>query len=53
MKGYCTQFAEWFQKQTPTARALIVLIPLLILGILIRWPYIIDGIRRGFGFYAK
>lgn len=42
---------ERFERETPTMKLFIVLIVLLIIGIIIRWDYVVDGITAGFGFF--
>jgi len=44
---------EWYQKQPDTVKGAFWLGLILIIGIIIRWDFVIDGIRRGFGFYVK
>jgi len=34
-------------------KGLIILISLLVLGIILRWKYIINSISDGFNFYSK
>ena len=36
----------------PTAKAMVVLCILLVIGILLRWDATIEGIKRGFGFFG-
>lgn len=47
------RFLTWYRSQTPTVQVMLVLIPLLILGIILRWDTIIEGVRKGFAFYSK
>ncbi len=42
-----------FKSQSQTSQAFIILIILLIIGILLRWNTVIDGIVRGFRFYSE
>ena len=37
---------------TPTAKAMVALCILLVIGILLRWDATIEGIKRGFGFFG-
>ena len=41
-----------FKEMTPTAKAMVVLCILLVIGILLRWDATIEGIKRGFGFFG-
>lgn len=40
-----------FDELTPTAQGLIILGVVLVIGIILRWNYIITEIGRGFGFF--
>ncbi|MBQ0006175.1 MAG: hypothetical protein KBS57_02075 [Alistipes sp.] len=44
---------EWYKSQPDTVKGAIWLGIVLIIGIVIRWDFVMDGIRRGFGFYSK
>lgn len=46
------KFVVAFKSLTPTSQGLILLGILLIIGIIIRWDYIISEVIRGFGFYS-
>lgn len=41
-----------FNEMSPTAKAMVVLCILLVIGILLRWDATIEGIKRGFGFFG-
>jgi hypothetical protein len=43
---------EWYSSQSDTVKAFIWIGVLLIIGIIIRWDYIIDHISKGFDFYS-
>ncbi len=43
---------EKYKEQTPTMQGFIVLFILLVIGIIIRWNSIIEGIRAGFEFFS-
>lgn len=43
---------EWYSAQTDTTKALIWIGIIAIIGIILRWNVIIDGITRGFNFYS-
>jgi hypothetical protein len=47
------KIVEKFKKLTPNVQGFIILIFLLIIGIIIRWDYVIDNIIRGFKFFSK
>lgn len=42
-----------FQDLNPNVQGFIILIVILIIGIIIRWDYIIDNIIRGFKYFSK
>lgn len=42
-----------FKAQSQTSQAFIILIILLLIGILLRWSTVINGIVRGFRFYSE
>ncbi|MBQ0054435.1 MAG: hypothetical protein KBS89_08280 [Bacteroidales bacterium] len=42
-----------FKAQSQTSKTFIILIILLLIGILLRWSTVIDGIVRGFRFYSE
>lgn len=46
------RIAEWYKKQSDTTKALIWLGVAAIIGIALRWNYIIDSARSGFEFYS-
>jgi hypothetical protein len=43
----------WYKKQSSSTQGFIIIITLLIVGIIIRWEYIINGIIKGFHFFSK
>lgn len=45
------KFKEWWGKQTPTAQVFMVLVVILIIGIIIRWDFIIESAGNGFDFF--
>ncbi len=47
------KIVDKFKKLTPNVQGFIILIVLLIIGIIIRWDYVIDNIIRGFKFFSK
>ena len=42
-----------FKDLNPNIQGFILLIVILIIGIIIRWDYIIDNIIRGFKYFSK
>jgi len=44
---------QWYREQPDTVKGGIWLGIALIIGIIIRWDFVVDGIRRGFGFYSR
>ncbi len=42
-----------FKEMSPTAKSMVILCILLIIGIIIRWDATIEGIQRGFGFFGN
>ncbi|HNR27783.1 MAG TPA: hypothetical protein PKY83_05975 [Bacteroidales bacterium] len=43
----------WYRKQTPEAKIMIFMIPLLLLAILLNWNRVWKGISKGFSFFSK
>ena len=41
----------WWHSQSSTTQAFLVLIVFLIIGIIIRWDFIMEGIGNGFEFF--
>lgn len=52
IKRKIANLADDFKEMTPTAKAMVVLCILLVIGILLRWDATIEGIKRGFGFFG-
>lgn len=48
-----TNFASRFKALSPTAQGFIIVGILLIIGIILRWRFIVDEIMRGFNFFNK
>jgi len=44
---------NWYSEQTDTTKALIWIGIIAIIGIILRWNVIIDGIEKGFTFYKN
>ena len=47
------KLAQWYKDLTPTAKSMVWLSILLIIGIIIRWDATMEGIERCFGFFKK
>ena len=43
----------WYAAQTDTTKALLWIGLVAIIGILLRWNAVIDGIKHGFNFYSS
>ena len=43
---------EWYDRQSDTTKAMLWLGLICIIGILVRWNAVIDGIAKGFRFYS-
>lgn len=46
-------FKEWYSAQTPTAKGLMILGILLIIGIIIRWDFISQRVLESFGIFRQ
>lgn len=42
---------EWWQNQSSTTQGFIILIVFLIIGIIIRWDFIMESVGNGFDFF--
>lgn len=42
----------WYAAQTDTTKALLWIGLVAVIGILIRWNAVVEGIRHGFSFYS-
>ncbi len=52
IKGKFTKLADDFKQLSPTAKGMVLLCIILIIGILLRWDSTIEGIKQGFGFFS-
>ncbi len=50
MKGLAEKIKNWYNSQTSTAKGMIWILILLILGIIIRWDFVSEGIIKSFNF---
>ena len=46
------KLVEWYKKQSDTTKALIWLGVVALIGIILRWDYIVESVTRGFEFYS-
>ncbi|MBQ7222906.1 MAG: hypothetical protein IJS02_05525 [Bacteroidales bacterium] len=44
---------EWFNSQSDTAKTMIVMAIILLILIIIRWNFVVEGVKHGFQFYSK
>lgn len=51
-KRFFIKFVTEFKEQTPTVKAFIVLMVILIIGIILRWDTIISEVERGFNYFS-
>lgn len=51
IKGKITKLADEYKQLSPTAKGMLLLCILLVIGILLRWDSTIEGIKQGFGFF--
>ena len=42
---------EWWNNQSSTTQVFLALIVFLIIGIIIRWDFIMEGVGNGFEFF--
>ncbi len=47
------KIVQWYRSQSDTTKAFIWLGIICIIGIIIRWDYIVQMASRGFSFYSK
>lgn len=45
------RLSVWYKGQSSTTKCFLWMIPILILGIILRWDYIIEGLTKGFSFF--
>ena len=51
--GFIKKTKKWFTGLSETQQGYILLIILLVIGIILRWNYIIDNIIKGFDYFSK
>lgn len=42
---------EWYKSQSDTVKALVWIGVISVIGIILRWEYVVDSISKGFNFY--
>ena len=50
MKKLLEKIKNWYESQTPTAKGMIWMLIILIIGIIIRWDFVSSGILKSFNF---
>lgn len=45
------KIADWYKNQNQTTKAFIWIGVIAVIGIILRWDYVIEHIKRGFDFY--
>ncbi|HIZ87871.1 MAG TPA: hypothetical protein IAC03_06925 [Candidatus Coprenecus pullistercoris] len=50
MSNPFTRLKKWYSAQTPTAKGMIWIGLILIVGIILRWDYICERVVSSFGF---
>ena len=53
IKRLFTKLVTEYNQLTPTGKAMVVLIIILVIGIIIRWDATIEGITKGFNFFGN
>ncbi len=53
IKRFFINLAEKFKSLSPTMQGFIIIGILLIIGIIIRWKFILEEVARGFNFLNK
>jgi|LFRM01.1.fsa_nt_gb hypothetical protein len=47
------RFTAWFKGLSPGVQGMLIMIPLLLIGILLNWGRIWEGIVKGFSFFNR
>ncbi len=53
MKKTFSRIKDWYNSQPPTVKCFLWLGIILIIGIIIRWDYVVEGVSSGFGFLKQ
>lgn len=48
-----TKIKTWYENQSETSKTMIAMGAILVILIILRWNFVIDGIKHGFQFFAK
>ncbi|MBP5693223.1 MAG: hypothetical protein J6W86_05875 [Bacteroidales bacterium] len=46
------KIAEWWKSLDPSMKGLIIIGLICLIGIILRWDYVVGGIRKGFNYYG-
>lgn len=46
-----TKLLNWWKELDPSIKALVLIAIICLIGIILRWEYVISGIKKGFNFY--
>ena len=47
------KIADWWKSLDPSVKGLIIIGLICLIGIIIRWDYVMEGIKKGFNFYSE
>ena len=47
------KIADWWKGLDPSVKGLIIIGLICLIGIIIRWDYVMGGIKKGFNFYSE
>jgi hypothetical protein len=47
------KIGEWYKRQTDFTKVCLWMVLALVIGVIIRWNYIVEGAARGFNFLKK
>ncbi|MBP5228787.1 MAG: hypothetical protein J6Z32_01395 [Bacteroidales bacterium] len=46
------KLVAWWKSLDPSMRALILIGFICLIGIIIRWPQVLNGLKKGFNYYS-
>lgn len=52
LKEKLKKITEAFNNLSPTAQGMIILAVVLVIGIILRWDYILEEVTKGFDFFS-
>ncbi len=52
LKEKFKKITEAFNNLSPTAQGMIILAVVLVIGIILRWDYILEEVTKGFDFFS-